>query len=43
MSLKELDKLKFFAPKGLKPGDLDEALREDRKDRFDDLFNNSSK
>jgi prevent-host-death family protein len=34
MSLKELDKLPFFRPKGLKPGDLDEALREERQDRF---------
>lgn len=43
MSLKDMDKLKFFAPKGLQPGDLDEALREDRKDRFDDLIKNLSK
>lgn len=34
MSLKEMDKLPFFRPQGLKPGDLDEALREERKDRF---------
>jgi prevent-host-death family protein len=43
MSLKELDKLPFFAPKGLQPGDLDEALREERKDRFDDLIDGYSK
>jgi prevent-host-death family protein len=43
MSLKEMDRLPFFRPKGLKPGDLDEALREDRKDRFDDLVKNFSK
>jgi antitoxin (DNA-binding transcriptional repressor) of toxin-antitoxin stability system len=34
MSLKEMDKLPFFRPKGLRPGDLEEALREERKDRF---------
>lgn len=34
MPLKELDKLPFFQPKGLKPGDLEEALREERQDRF---------
>jgi prevent-host-death family protein len=43
MSLKEMDKLPFFRPKGLKPGDLEKALREERKDRFDDLIKNSSK
>jgi prevent-host-death family protein len=43
MSLKEMDRLPFFRPKGLKPGDLDEALREDRKDRFDDLIKTFSK
>ena len=37
MSLEELDRLQFFAPKGLQPDDLDEALREERKDRFDYL------
>jgi prevent-host-death family protein len=41
MSLKELDKLRFFAPKGLKPGGLDKALGEERKDRFDDLCRRS--
>lgn len=34
-SLSELDKLVFTAPKGLKPGDLEAALREERADRFD--------
>jgi prevent-host-death family protein len=43
MSLKEMDKLTFFSPKGLQPGDLEEALREERKDRFDDLINPFSK
>ena len=43
MSLEEMDKLKFFTPKGLKPGDLEKALREERKDRFDDLIKNGSK
>ena len=38
MSLKEMDKLKFFRPRGLKPGDLEKALREERKDRFDGLL-----
>jgi hypothetical protein len=36
-----MDKLPFFWPKGLEPGDLDEAL-EERKDRFDDLLIDSS-
>jgi len=43
MSLKEMDKLKFFRPKGLKSGDLEEALRAERKDRFEDLIKNFSK
>jgi prevent-host-death family protein len=43
MSLKEMDKLTFFSPKGLQPGDLEEALREERKERFDDLINPFSK
>lgn len=30
----EIDKLHFFRPKGLKPGDVMKALREVRKDRF---------
>jgi prevent-host-death family protein len=34
MSLMELDKLPFFQPKGLTPGALEEALREERRDRF---------
>ena len=38
MSLQEVDKLPFFRPKGLKPGDVDEALREVRRDRLADLF-----
>jgi prevent-host-death family protein len=41
--LKEMDELPFFRPKGLKPGDLEEALREERRDRFDQLFKNLSK
>ena len=43
MSLKEIDKLAFFRHKGLKPGDLERALREERKDRFDGLLRNLSK
>jgi prevent-host-death family protein len=43
MSLKEMDKLPFFKPKGLRPGDLERALREERKDRFDGLLKNASK
>ena len=43
MSLKEMDKLPFFRPKGLKPGDLKEALAEERGDRFDGLIENLSK
>ena len=42
-SPKDMDKLPFFRPKGLKPGALEEALREERKDRFDDLIKNLSK
>ncbi len=38
MSLHEVDKLPFFRPKGLKPGDADQALREVRRDRLTDLF-----
>jgi len=34
MSLKDMDKLPFFRPKGLQPGDLEQALREERRDRF---------
>jgi hypothetical protein len=41
--LKEMDELPFFRPKGLKPGVLEEALREERRDRFDQLFKNLSK
>lgn len=37
---KEICAMEFKRPKGLKPGDLDEALREERKDRFEDLFRN---
>jgi prevent-host-death family protein len=36
----EICAMKFKRPKGLKPGDLDEALREERRDRFEDLFQN---
>jgi len=43
MSLKEFDKLPFFVPKGLRPGDLEQALREERKDRFEDLVKNLPK
>lgn len=43
MSLKEMDKLPFFKPKKLKPGDLEKALREERKDRFDDVIEKLSK
>jgi prevent-host-death family protein len=41
--LKEMDELPFFRPKGLKPSDLEAALREERRDRFDQLFKNLSK
>ncbi len=43
MSLNEMDKLKFFRPKGLKPGDLEKAFHEERQDRFDGLLKRSSK
>lgn len=43
MSLKEMDKLPYFRPKGLKPGALKEALAEERGDRFDGLIENLSK
>ena len=33
-SLKDLDKLVFRRPKGLKPGDVDRALQWVRRDRF---------
>jgi prevent-host-death family protein len=36
ISLKAADKLVFHRPKGLKPGDVDEALRWVRRDRFKD-------
>ena len=38
LSWQEVCAMKFKRPKGLKPGDLDEALRADRRDRFEDLF-----
>ena len=34
-SLKDLDKLVFRRPKGLKPGDVDRALQWVRRDRFE--------
>lgn len=34
MTLKEVDKLPFFRPKRLRAGDVDEALRETRRDRL---------
>ena len=37
-SLKDLDRLPRYRPKGLKPGDLDEALREERRERLDGLI-----
>ena len=37
MSLKDADKLAFLRPKGLRPGDVDEALRESRRDRLGDF------
>lgn len=37
LSLKDADKLPFLRPKGLRPGDLDEALRETRRDRLANL------
>jgi prevent-host-death family protein len=43
VSLQEMDKLPFFRPKGLRPGELEEALREERQDRFDGLIENLSK
>ena len=43
MSLREMDKLPFFRPKGLKAADLEEALRAERKDRFDDLVSKIAK
>jgi prevent-host-death family protein len=37
MSLKDADKLPFFRPKGLRLGDVDEALRESHRDRLADF------
>jgi hypothetical protein len=34
MSLRDADKLPFLRPKGLRPGDVDEALRETGHDRL---------
>jgi len=34
-SLKDLDSLPVYAPKGLKWKDVEEALREERRDRFE--------
>ena len=35
-SLKDLDRLPVYAPKNLTLADLEEALREERRDRFED-------
>lgn len=37
-SLKDLDRLPRYRPKGLKAGDVDEALREERRERLDGLL-----
>jgi prevent-host-death family protein len=43
MPPKEMDKLPFFRPKGLKRGDLEKALRKERQDRFDGMLENLSR
>jgi len=43
LSLKEVDKLAFFRPKGLKPGHLKAASLEERRDRFDGFIKKLSK
>jgi len=40
---KEICAMEFKRPKGLKPGDPDEALREERKERLDDLLKGPSR
>jgi prevent-host-death family protein len=37
-SLKDADQLPFFRPKALRAGDVDQALRESRRDRQTDFF-----
>ena len=37
-SLKDLDQMPFYAPEGLTVEDVDEALREERRDRLDDIL-----